>query len=314
MRLKLLAAALALLPASLASAQGADAPAVAPKPAALTADGIPAVPLELAQRTRPYMEFRTAGFAGWNARDRSVLITTRFGDTNQLHRVAAPMGDRQQLSFEVEPVGGRWSPTGDVLVATRDTGGSEFFQIYTLAGGRLTLLTDGRSRNDFNGFSHDGRWIAYTSTRRNGTDSDIYVMDPRNPASNRMVAQVQGGGWNVADFSFDGRSALVINYISVTKSNPYLLDIASGLLTPIGDHSRDISYGGAEYAPDGTLWVTSDENSDFQRLGRLDPATGRIEEHAFPSAAAACRTVISDAAGTIWCPESGPSRLARFGS
>src|SRR5205085_2124630 len=105
---------------------------------------------------------------------------------------------------------------------------------------------------------------------------DIYVMDPRNPASNRMVAQVQGGGWNVADFSFDGRSALVINYISVTKSNPYLLDIASGLLTPIGDHSRDISYGGAEYAPDGTLWVTSDENSDFQRLGRLDPATGRF--------------------------------------
>ena len=65
--------------------------------------------------TRPYMEFRTAGFAGWNARDRSMLITTRFGNTNQLHRVAMPMGDREQLSFEAEPVGGSWSPTGDVL-------------------------------------------------------------------------------------------------------------------------------------------------------------------------------------------------------
>ena len=276
MRLKLLAAALAMLPASLAFAQGDTAPAVAPKPAALTADGIPPVPLELAQRTRPYLEFRTAGFAGWNARDRSMLITTRFGDTNQLHRVAVPMGDRQQLSFEVEPLGGRWSPTGDVLVATRDTGGNEFFQIYTLAGGRLSLLTDGRSRNEFNGWSHDGRWIAYTSTRRNGTDYDIYVVDPRNPATNRMVAQVQGGGWGVADFAFDGRSAVVINYISVTKSNLYSLDLASGRMTPIGDQSRDIAYGGAEYAPDGTLWVTSDEGSDFQRLGRLDPATGHF--------------------------------------
>jgi dipeptidyl aminopeptidase/acylaminoacyl peptidase len=276
MRLKLLAAALLILPVLPLSAQRADAPAVAPKPAALTADGIPPVPLALAQRTRPYMEFRTAGFAGWNARDRSMLITTRFGDTNQLHRVAAPMGDRQQLTFEAEPVGGSWSPTGDVLVATRDIGGSEFFQIYTLTGGRLNLLTDGRSRNEFNGFSHDGRWIAYTSTRRNGTDYDIYVMDPRNPASNRMVAQVQGGGWGVADFAFDGRSAVVTNYISVTKSNLYRLDLASGRMTPIGDTSRDISYGGAEYAPDGTLWVTSDENSDFQRLGRLDPATGRF--------------------------------------
>jgi dipeptidyl aminopeptidase/acylaminoacyl peptidase len=242
----------------------------------LIADGIPAVPLELAQRTRPYMEYRTASFSGWNARDRSMLITTRFGDTNQLHRVAAPMGDRQQLSFEAEPVNGRWSPTGDMLVATRDIGGNEFFQIYTLAGGRLNLLTDGRSRNEFNGWSHDGRWIGYTSTRRNGTDYDIYVVDPRNPSTNRMVAQVQGGGWGVADFAFDGRSAVVTNYISVTKSNLYRLDLASGRMTPIGDPNRDISYGGAEYAPDGTLWVTSDEGSDFQRLGRLDVATGRF--------------------------------------
>jgi dipeptidyl aminopeptidase/acylaminoacyl peptidase len=276
MRLKLLAASLAMLPAPLLSAQSAGAPATAPKPAALTADGIPAVPLELAQRTRPYMEFRTAGFAGWNARDRSMLITTRFGDTNQLHRVATPMGDRQQMTFEAEPVGGSWSPTGDMLVATRDIGGNEFFQIYTLTAGRLNLLTDGRSRNGLNAWSHDGRWIAFTSTRRNGTDSDIYVMDPRNPSTSRLVAQVQGGGWGVADFAFDGRSAVAINRVSVTKASPYLLDLASGRMTSIGDPNRDISYGGAEYAPDGSLWVTSDEGSDFQRLGRLDIATGRF--------------------------------------
>ncbi len=276
MRLKLLAAALAVLPPAIVSAQSGDAPAAVARPAALTADGIPAVPADLAVRSRPYMEFRTAGFSGWNARDHSMLITTRFGNTNQLHRVAMPMGDREQISFEAEPVNGRWSPTGDILIASKDVGGSEFFQIYAVSGGRLALLTDGRSRNELNGWSHDGRWIAYTSTRRNGADSDIYVIDPRNPSTDRMVAQVQGGGWGVADFAFDGRSAVVINYISVTKSNPYLLDLASGRMSPIGDLGRDISYGGAEYAPDGTLWVTSDEGSDFQRLGRLDPATGRF--------------------------------------
>jgi dipeptidyl aminopeptidase/acylaminoacyl peptidase len=276
MRLNLLAASLLLLPLTAAASQSGSAPAVVEKPAALTAEGIPAIPADLAMRTRPYMEFRTAGFSGWNARDHSMLITTRFGNVNQLHRVAAPLGDREQISFEAEPVGGRWSPTGDLLLATKDVGGSEFFQIYALASGRLTLLTDGRSRNGLNAFSHDGRWIAYTSTRRNGTDSDIYVMDPRNPSTDRMVAQVQGGGWGVSDFAYDGQRAVAINYISVTKSNPYLLDLASGRMTPIGDHSRDISYGGAEFAPDGTLWVTSDEGSDFQRLGRLDVATGRF--------------------------------------
>ena len=79
MRLKLLAAALAILPATWVSAQGGDAPAVAPKPAALTADGIPPVPLELAQRTRPYMEYRTAGFSGWNARDRKFCVPAWSG-------------------------------------------------------------------------------------------------------------------------------------------------------------------------------------------------------------------------------------------
>ena len=38
--------------------------------------------------------------------------------------------------------------------------------VFTLANGRLTLLTDGRSRNGLNAWSHDGRWIAYT--RRSG--------------------------------------------------------------------------------------------------------------------------------------------------
>ena len=76
-----------------------------PKPAAIVADGIPAVPDDLAAKTRPYMEFRTAGFVGWHPTDKSMLIATRFANTAQLHRVAAPMMARKQISFESEPVG-----------------------------------------------------------------------------------------------------------------------------------------------------------------------------------------------------------------
>jgi dipeptidyl aminopeptidase/acylaminoacyl peptidase len=187
-----------------------------------------------------------------------------------------PMGMRRQISFEAEPLGGAISPTGDQLIAIRDTGGSEFFQLYTLANGRLTLLTDGKSRNNFGTWDKEGRRIGYASTRRNGTDTDLYVMDPRNRASDRMVAEVQGGGWNFADFAPGGQQAVVVKYISVTNNDPFLLDIASGRLTPIGDHKKDIAYDGIEYAPDGTLWATSDDGSDVQRLGRLDPRTGRF--------------------------------------
>ena len=255
----------------------APAGAEVAKPAALTADGIPAVPDSLAASSRPYMESRGAGFAGWNERDRSMLISTRFGNVSQLHTVAAPMAMRRQVSFEVEPMGGSWSPTGDTLVTVKDNGGDEFFQIYTLKDGRLTLLTaGGKSRNNFSGWSRDGALIGFSSTERNGTDTDLYVMDPRNPASKRKVAEVKGGGWGIADFEPGNRRAVVVEGISITKSNLYLLDLAGGALTPLGDHKKDIAFGGAEFAPDGTLWVTSDEGSDFQRLGTVDLSTGRF--------------------------------------
>ena len=267
---RLLAAALLVGAAFPATAQVA-------KPAALTADGVPAVAPALAAATRPYMEARSAGFAGWNARDRSMLISTRFGNVNQLHRVAGPMMDRRQISFEVEPLGGSLSPTGDALVVTKDNGGDEFFQIYTLANGRLTLLTaGGKSRNGLGAWSHDGKLIGFTSTERNGTDNDLYIMDPRNPASKRRVAEVKGGGWAIGDFAPGNARAVAAEYISVTKSNLHLLDVASGRMTPIGDHSKAIAYGGAQFAPDGTLWVTSDEDSDVQRLGRLNLASGKF--------------------------------------
>ena len=68
-------------------------------------------------------------------------------------------------------------------------------------------------------------------------------MDPRNRASDRRVAEVSGGGWSFADFSRDGRRALVLEYVSITKSNPWLLELETGALTPIGDHRKAISYG-----------------------------------------------------------------------
>ena len=91
-----------------------------------------------------------------------------------------------------------------------------------------------------------------------------------------MVKEVKGGGWRVADFAPDKKSAVIVEYKSVTESKPYVLDLTSGATKPIGDHSQTISYGGGQFAPDGTFWGTSDEGSDFQRLGTIDLATGKF--------------------------------------
>jgi dipeptidyl aminopeptidase/acylaminoacyl peptidase len=138
------------------------------------------------------------------------------------------------------------------------------------------MLTDGKSRNGLSAWSDDGELIAYSSTKRNGTDTDLYVMNPRDPSTARMVAEVKGGGWSLAAFAPDKKSAVVGSYVSVTNTDLYMLDLASGVMTPIGDPRKDIAYGGAQFAADGSLWVTSDEGADFQRLGTLDTKTGKF--------------------------------------
>ena len=274
MRSLLLAFTALSLTAAPALAQ--DAAPVAPKPAALIADGLPPVPQALVDQTRPYMEFRTASFQDWDPQTRAMLVSTRFGNVAQLHSVAGPLMARRQISFEAEPVGGTYLPNDGTLLVSKDKGGDEFYQLYTLKDGRLTLITDGKSRNSLSAVSADGKLIGLSSTRRNGTDTDLYVMDPRNPASAKMVLQVSGGGWSLVDFAPGNQSALVMNYQSVEKTNPFWLDLATGKLTPIGNHKKAIAYGGGKFAPDGSLWVTSDEGSDFQRLGTLDPKTGKF--------------------------------------
>ncbi|QMW24467.1 prolyl oligopeptidase family serine peptidase [Sandaracinobacteroides saxicola] len=275
--------AVALMLVTPVAAQPAD---VIPAPAALVTDGMPPVPVALRAATQPYMEFRTAGFVGWNPAGPGILIATRFGNTNQLHSVAMPGGARTQISFEPEPVanGGYAPGKGDVLLVSKDIGGNENFQLYTLKEGRLALLTDGRSRHTGALWSRDGTRVAYASNARNGRDSDLYVMDPRDPKSATMILPREGGGWAALDWSPDGKRLLIARYVSVQQSELHLYDVATKSVRRIDNPKTPASYGGAKFAADGTLFVTSDLGSEFQQLGTLDPASGRFVPHGKPAA------------------------------
>ena len=117
--------------------RGAGPMAKPGKPEAIEIEGVPPIAAELAEEVRPYLEARNALVTGWRASDRALLILTRFAGAPQVHAVAFPMGARRQLTFEPERIAGAAaSPSDDTLVVEMDVGGSEFFQLYTLAGGR----------------------------------------------------------------------------------------------------------------------------------------------------------------------------------
>jgi len=130
-------------------------------------ENIPEPPSELLERLNRYQNTRGANFAGWSGND-AILITTRFGETAQVHRVAQPLGMREQITFYREPtVAVQSRPGASGFVFGKDEGGSEFWQLYRydLERREATRFTDGgRSRNESPLWSHDGRQIAFTST------------------------------------------------------------------------------------------------------------------------------------------------------
>jgi dipeptidyl aminopeptidase/acylaminoacyl peptidase len=251
-------------------------------PENLVAEGVPSISDELKRDAGRYLEFRTAAFQGWHPTQREMLIATRFADAPQLHLVRMPGGDRSQLTFTTEPVShGLFQPkTGKCLVYSQDTGGGEFFQLYRydLEDGKTTLLTDGKSRNTGMHWAKSGKWLAYTSTRRTGRDNDIYIIDPLHPSTDRLFVQVSGGGWAVEDWSHDGTKLLLKEYISINESYLHVADIKSGKKELITQKETvKIAYDSARFSRDGnSIFLTTDKDSEFQRLFRLELSTHKL--------------------------------------
>jgi dipeptidyl aminopeptidase/acylaminoacyl peptidase len=264
----------------------ADPPAKPPLTPAdnLVVEGVPPIPGELPEQVGRYTESRAATFQDWHPTRAEILITTRFGDTNQIHQVIQPGGDRTQLTFFPDRVeAGSFEPTkGEYFIFTKGAGGAEFFQNYRydLATGDITLLTDGKSRNSGPSWSNKGDRIAYTSTRRTGADNDLYVESPLDPKTDRLLAEVKGGGWDVAEWSPDDKQLLVVEFVSVNESYLWLFDAQTGTkkeITPRpGEGAEKVAYSSARFSKDGKgIFVTTDRESEFQRLAYIDLANGK---------------------------------------
>jgi dipeptidyl aminopeptidase/acylaminoacyl peptidase len=245
----------------------------------LVIENVPPIPAAIAEKANQYAEFRSASLLDWNPVRREMLISTRFADVPQIHLVKMPGGARTQLTFFPDRTGSaHYGPTGDYFVFSKDVGGGEWFQLYRydLANGSVTLLTDGKSRNTDAVYSHNADRVAYSSTRRTGKDTDLWTMDPRDPKSDHILMQLEGGGWGALDWSPDNRKLLVGNEVSANETYIYLVDAATGekkLLTPkAGDET--VANFDAKFSKDGKgIFVVTDRDNEFHRLAYMDLAT-----------------------------------------
>ena len=316
LRAALSAGLLMAIAGSSAAAQPAPT-AVAPPPPRiergnLVLEGVPPHSPRVLETLDGWLSGRGATFRDFLP-DGSLLISTRFGEVEQVHRVATPMGMREQLTFGAEPVGAlSASPRADGgFVFARDRGGDENAQLFRYRPQERSLqrLTDGRSRHSGAVWSRDGKKLAFAGNARDGILTDIYIVEfPADgtgaetpPTAPRLAVASQGENWAPVDWSVDGTQVLLLATSSVTDARLYIADVASGAFRQLplggaaGKNGPRTGIGTARFSVDGRgVWFTADLGGEFQHLRYLDLADSSL------------RTLTADVPWDIEDLEPGP--------
>ena len=275
--------ACAPLPPTAPTPAGESADVLAPN-RNLVAQGIPPVPRRLVDEVARYTDFRGHRFVDWHPLRSEMLVSTRKagGDTIQIFRIAAPLGEPEQLTDFSEPVRtASYEPTrGDYIVFERSTGGDEAAQLYRLdlATQQTTLLTPPNQRHNMQEWLHRSGRLLYLSLpldrtapggSRNEISQTLSLIDPLKPEAQRRLAELPGGGWGVSSVAWDDSQIALTRYLSAAESEVWLLDLASGarrqVLPAAGQPSA--RHFASVWKRDGSgLFFLSDRAGEFREL------------------------------------------------
>ena len=224
-----------------------------------------------------YLKIRAAYGATWSPDGRRLAFLTDITGVPQAWEMPTSGGWPEQLTFDDERVSGvYYSPKENRVVYSMDAGGNERAQLFLLGGGEEQDLTRAPDAiHYFGGFSPEGERIAFTATRRNGTDFDVFTQDLFGEPE--MVWETSGYH-TVADWAPDGSFLVVSRHYSNLDNDLYKLDLSSGEASLLTPHQGDTRFSGARVTPSGNgLFLATDHDGDFMRLAHMDLPTAELE-------------------------------------
>src|SRR5436190_921589 len=198
----------------------------------LVFESVPLPDAALMARLERYQQSRQATFLDWLA-DGGLLVATRFGDSEQLHRVAAPqllVGGHQDTWYPLD-----WSADDGQLLVWKYVSISEsYLYLADVATGTLTALEDSPRKVGIRmaKFAPDGRSV-YVLTDEDGEFVQLKLKDPVTHQSRSVTP---AAGWDVEDFDVSGDGRYLAYVVDDDgRSRLTVLDTQAKLeLAPVG--------------------------------------------------------------------------------
>jgi dipeptidyl aminopeptidase/acylaminoacyl peptidase len=220
------------------------------------------------------LEARSAVIADVADDAAEMLLRSDDSGTMQIYRLRLDSGEVTRVThFDEQVSAARYVPGGVDAVLAVDRGGNEQYQLSRIdlrSGEMRALVVEEGVKHDLGDVSRDGRLVAFASTRRNGIDLDVHVLDLTD-GSSRIV--LEGGANVVETFSPDGRWLTVFRVDSevALSGDLLLIDLSSGdVRTVVERTGAGTAFATAWYPHSTGFLFSTDAGRDVAAIARYD--------------------------------------------
>lgn len=166
--------------------------------------------------------------------------------------------------------------TSDLIIGMDPTG-NEREQLYLLKQNKtlIPLTKSPEHVHRYGGSSPDGKWIAWSSNRRNPAFLDIYIQNLETFETHLVFAE--DGIFSVVAWFPNGNALLIRRTNSPLDHDLGILSLLTGNIDWITEHSDETSYRDIHFSQDGEdLYLLSNKDSEFYGLMRIHLPTKQI--------------------------------------
>ncbi len=168
-----------------------------------------------------------------------LFFVSDLRETSQLFHTKSPNHWPEQISFFADGVAYYdLSPDGTKILAATHQGGNEQYDIHLIEPAKKSvtpLIVNPKKRVESVVWAPSGKWFAYTSNERNGTDMDLYKFDMATLKASVLV-ELKGSN-RASDISPDEKWVALENVQSATDSDILLFSLADKKVEMVSQHT-----------------------------------------------------------------------------
>lgn len=213
--------------------------------------------------------------------DSKLLISSNESGIYNAYEIDIASGKKKALTTSAKEsiFGNDYVPGTKNIIYNSDKGGNENDHLFLLkTDGSVKDLTPGeKEKAAFFGWTRDGKYMYYTSNKRDAKFFDLYKMDTVTwtPA---MIYKNQSG-YDVGAVSNDERYLALTQPVTTSSSNIYILDLRGSVLKKINTDSIESNNSPLQFSLDNkTLYYSTDEGSEYQYVVKYDLTNAKKEK------------------------------------